>query len=56
MEKTMPKNYSKIAGKLIDELGGKKNIRSVTHCMTRLRLVLEDESMVDDECVKKSRE
>ncbi|WP_314723471.1 PTS transporter subunit EIIC [Enterocloster bolteae] len=49
----MPKDYSKTAGKLIDELGGKKNIRSVTHCMTRLRFVLEDEAAADDESVKK---
>lgn len=48
----MPKDYSVTAGRLIEELNG-NNIKSVTHCMTRLRFVLEDENAVDDERVKK---
>lgn len=45
-------DYSKTAVKLINELGGTKNIKSVVHCMTRLRFVLIDESIVDDNKVK----
>lgn len=48
----MPKDYSVTAGRLMEELNG-NNIKSVTHCMTRLRFVLEDENTVDDERVKK---
>ena len=38
---------------MIDEVGGKDNIVSVTHCVTRLRFVLKDESKADDASVKK---
>lgn len=45
-------NYEKTAEQIIHELGGKENIASATHCVTRLRFVLNDESIVDDEKVK----
>ena len=45
-------NYEKTAEQIIRELGGKENIASATHCVTRLRFVLNDESIVDDEKVK----
>lgn len=44
-------DYSITAKKLIKELGGEKNITSLSHCMTRLRFVLVDESVVDDKAV-----
>ncbi|MBM7649352.1 PTS system trehalose-specific IIC component [Bacillus ectoiniformans] len=34
---------------IIDAIGGKENIHTATHCVTRLRLVLNDESLVDTE-------
>ena len=34
--------------KLIELVGGTANINSVTHCATRLRFVLKDESLADD--------
>lgn len=46
-------DYGIVAKRIIEELGGEKNIKSVMHCMTRLRFVLKDESIVDDEKVKK---
>ena len=46
-------DYKMTAKKIIEQLGGAKNIVSVIHCMTRLRFNLEDESIVDDEKVKK---
>ena len=45
-----------IAEKLIELVGGKKNIRSVTNCMTRCRLELVDYSLVDMEGIKKSQD
>ena len=46
-------DYGIVAKRIIEELGGEKNIKSVMHCMTRLRFVLKDESTVNDEKVKK---
>ena len=34
---------------IIDAVGGKENVNAATHCVTRLRLALEDESKVDKE-------
>ncbi len=34
--------------KIIDAVGGKENIITATHCVTRLRLVLKDEKIVDE--------
>ncbi|RIW39076.1 PTS trehalose transporter subunit IIBC [Bacillus salacetis] len=34
---------------IIEAIGGKENINTATHCVTRLRLVLNDESLVDKE-------
>ncbi|MDU4224184.1 MAG: PTS transporter subunit EIIC [Enterobacter asburiae] len=43
----MAKNYAALANDVISALGGKENIVAVTHCMTRLRFVLKDESLTD---------
>ncbi|WP_456273235.1 PTS system trehalose-specific EIIBC component [Bacillus sp. AK031] len=34
---------------IIEAIGGKENIHTATHCVTRLRLVLNDENLVDKE-------
>lgn len=36
---------------IIDAIGGKDNVSAATHCVTRLRLVLNDESKVDKEAL-----
>lgn len=36
--------YEKLINQIIDGVGGEDNIQSVTHCMTRLRFVLKDDS------------
>lgn len=46
-------DYPAFAAELVEAVGGPENIQSVTHCMTRLRFVLHDESIVDDEAVKR---
>ena len=44
-------NYKKLAATIIEKVGGKENVSSVTHCMTRLRLVLKDEGLASDDAL-----
>ena len=44
--------YEDLANSVIDLVGGKENITFFTHCITRLRLVLADADIVDDEKLK----
>lgn len=46
-------DYRITAGELVKELGGNENISNVTHCATRLRFILKDESKVDSAKVTK---
>ena len=39
--------YTNDASQLLDLVGGKDNIKSVTHCITRMRFVLKDQSKAD---------
>src|SRR5690606_5422444 len=48
----MAKNYAALANDVVSALGGKDNVAAVTHCMTRLRFVLHDESKVDTATLK----
>ncbi|MDG0844037.1 sucrose-specific PTS transporter subunit IIBC [Staphylococcus equorum] len=41
-------NYKKSAAEILQAIGGEENIDAMAHCATRLRLVLKDESLVDD--------
>ncbi len=43
----MAKNYAAVSQSIVDAIGGAGNVRAVTHCMTRLRFVLNDDSRVD---------
>lgn len=40
-----------MAEKIVEAVGGRGNIESVTHCFTRLRLVLADTGAANDEAV-----
>lgn len=40
-------NYTDIAGKIIDSVGGKDNIRSYEHCATRMRIILKDDNLLN---------
>lgn len=44
-------DYAKIASEVIANVGGKENIRSVTHCATRLRFQLKDNSLRNEEVI-----
>ena len=45
-------DYRKVAKNIIANIGGKENIKSVRHCITRVRFRLKDESKANDETVK----
>lgn len=47
------KDYKKIASDIIQTVGGEENIASASHCMTRLRLHLKNESKLNAEEAKK---
>ncbi|MFL0252520.1 beta-glucoside-specific PTS transporter subunit IIABC [Clostridium neuense] len=49
----MKKDYGKIAERLIELLGGKDNIKSVFHCMTRLRFYVKNKSLVNEKEIEK---
>lgn len=40
-------NYQKIADEILVKVGGGENLSSVSHCATRLRVLVKDESKVD---------
>ena len=48
-------DYQSVAKKILERVGGKDNVVSLIHCMTRLRFTLKDESIVNDELVKKTK-
>lgn len=49
----MPKiDYDDLTNKIVDGVGGPNNIQTITHCVTRLRLYLQDRSKADDEKIK----
>lgn len=45
-------DYHEAAQNIISNIGGKENVISVRHCITRVRFKLKDESKADDEIVK----
>lgn len=45
-------DYASIAEQILHAVGGPGNVKSVVHCMTRLRFVLRDNAKIDDEVVK----
>lgn len=51
-EPTMAKNYPEIARFIVEKVGGKENIETYTHCITRLRFVLRDKTKVAEEELK----
>jgi beta-glucoside PTS system EIICBA component len=44
--------YEKLAKDIIKNVGGKENVNSLTHCVTRLRFKLKDESKANTEFLK----
>lgn len=48
-------NYGELARSLIGLVGGESNISNVTHCATRLRFNLKDESKADTNAIKATK-
>lgn len=46
------KDWNQMAADILSAVGGPENVSGMTHCATRLRLNLRDESIVDDNVVK----
>lgn len=44
--------YQELASKIVENVGGKENINSLTHCITRLRFKLKNEEKANDEILK----
>lgn len=44
--------YENLAKEIVRHVGGKENVSSLTHCITRLRFKLKDESKANDEVLK----
>lgn len=45
-------NYNKIAKEVLENVGGKENVLSAAHCVTRLRLVLNDTVKYNKEVIE----
>ena len=41
-----------IAKQIIDAVGGEENVKTLGHCMTRLRFTLKNENKADDAAAK----
>ena len=45
-------NYTEIASVILNGLGGKDNVTSIDNCITRLRLEVKDQTLVNDKIIK----
>lgn len=50
----MPSKYDGLARIILQNVGGKSNIQSLTHCVTRLRFKLKDESLAKTDVLKET--
>ena len=48
----MAQDFNIMAETILQAIGGVENVENLTHCMTRLRFILKDESKADDDKVK----
>ena len=45
--------YDELASQIVDLVGGAGNIENISHCMTRLRLKLRDDSKAQTDKIEK---
>lgn len=48
-------SYQELAKEILSQVGGKENIQQLTHCATRLRFVLNDNSKANTDTLKKTK-
>ena len=48
-------SYKELASTLLENVGGKANVKSVVHCATRLRFTLLDDTKANTEVIKKTK-
>lgn len=48
-------DFEKLAGIILDGVGGEENVAGLTHCATRLRFTLKDESKADEHMLKETK-
>lgn len=46
------KNYDEMSKQILDLVGGKQNVAQMAHCVTRLRLIVKDKGLVQDDQIK----
>lgn len=46
-------DINKVAERILEHVGGKENVKDLSHCFTRLRFVLKDESKADRQTVER---
>ncbi|MDO5455778.1 MAG: PTS transporter subunit EIIC [Eubacteriales bacterium] len=45
-------DYGELVGKILEHVGGRENVTSITNCMTRLRINVKDDRKIDDQALK----
>lgn len=48
----MARKFEKLAADIVKNVGGKENVNSLAHCITRLRFKLKDESKANTDVLK----
>ena len=48
-------DYDNLTKQIVEYVGGVENIKTITHCVTRLRLYLNDRNKAEDEKIKNNR-
>lgn len=50
----MAKDYAKLGASIVERVGGVDNVITLSHCITRLRFKLKDESKANEDALKKT--
>lgn len=45
-------NYNEIAKQVLANIGGKENVSNAAHCVTRLRVILDDQTKYNKEALE----
>ncbi len=48
-------DFKQLASTILENVGGKENVKSVVHCATRLRFTLKDESKANTDVISKTK-